>query len=218
MLKETYKKWCIAFLQLAGTLVIIFVFHNTVLITLSLLLWWGITFYPFSKQDLVLFFLTSLFFTLVDISVLHQGIFAFTDKDFFGMPYFEVFMWGFYFLHASRLLQGAIPTSVWQGIIFSGVIFLALSAIPNISIALIVGAGILIGALFYFGTKKDVLYSGYLMLIGVLIEYLGTATDTWKYSIDNYFYWWVITWAVSGLVLYRTMLPLVRLIVIKFFK
>ncbi len=216
MKEEEKRKYIVALIQFIGTLVIIFMVQNTVAATLLLLIWWGITFYPFSKQDVVLFLTTSVFFTLVDISVLRQGIFAFSDKDIWEMPYFELFLWGFYFLHASRVLKGEISNRVIPGAVFSALAMLALSLSPSVPVALFIASGILVASLIYFGTKKDIQYTLYLMLMGIIIEVLGTSIGKWSYGIDNYFFWWIITWGISGLVLYRASLPLAQLLVKKF--
>ncbi|MDP2838115.1 MAG: hypothetical protein Q8O53_02460, partial [Candidatus Moranbacteria bacterium] len=208
----------VLWLQLGGTLAIVFFVDQTLLATPLLLFWWGVTFYPFSKRDILLFVVTSFFFTVVDIMVLQQGIFRFTDQDIWGMPYYEIFLWGFYFLHAHRLLGGSVPQRFVPGLVFSLLSMGALSLIPVVSFALVVTGGILIGALAYFRTKDDLRYTAYLLIIGVFIEFLGTKTGTWAYNIDGYVFWWVVTWAVSGLVLYRTILPLCAMLAGRFEK
>lgn len=212
MADKATKEKLVLLLQLCGTLGIIFFFQNTILATLFLLFWWGSTFYPLSKRDLLIFVVTSIFFTMVDVMVLRQGIFQFTDQDVWGMPYYEIFLWGFYFLHTTRMLGGSVPKRVLPGFVFALLSMSALSFIPVVSYALIATGGLLIGTLALFRTKQDIIYTAYLLTIGVLIELLGTESGKWSYTIDGYVFWWMVTWAVSGLVLYRAILPLCTII------
>jgi hypothetical protein len=219
MKQKEIARYGMALFQLVGTLGIMFLVQNTLLATALLFVLWFITFYPFSKFDVVLFLSTSVIFTLVDISVLYQGVFAFADKDIAGMPYFELFLWGFYFLNAHRLLRGDAPPRLVPGLIFSVLIMAVLSLMPSVSLSLLAAAMLLIFVIiFYFKTRKDVQYTFYLLSMGLVIEYLGTTTGKWSYAIDNYLYWWMVTWAVSGLILYRTMLPLTQIIINRFLK
>lgn len=212
-------RWGMALFQFIGTLGIIFFVSNTIIATVLLFIFWLLTFYPLTKFDIVLFVATSLIFTSVDISVLHQGVFEFTNKDIFGMPYFELFLWGFYFLNAHRLLKGAPLPRVVPGLIFSVLIMASLSLMPSIGFSLLAAAILFAFTLiFYFSTKKDVQYALYLLVIGLVVEYFGTHTGKWSYATDHYLYWWIVTWSISGIILYRAMLPLTHILSNRFFR
>ncbi|MDO8408382.1 MAG: hypothetical protein Q7S95_04125 [bacterium] len=193
--------------QLVGTLAILFAVPNTILQTFLLLLLWAITFWPLTRSELVIFVLTCVLFTGADIAVVSRGIFHFAHPDMWGLPYYEPFVWGFYFLHSMRVIGGRPQTQVLPGLVFALLFVGTVSLIPDVTILLIVAGVLLISALVYFRTAKDFQYTGYLLLLGFVIETLGVSTRVWSYSIDNYVVWWAITWAASGLILYRAVMP-----------
>lgn len=150
-------------LQLLGTLAIIVYVPNSIVQLVLLLLLWLVTFYPLTRVEIVIFIITCIFFTIADVLVLQYGVFQFSQNDIWGMPFYEPFVWGFYFLHSMRMLGN---------------------------------------------TKKDLYYIGYFILIGFLVEFLGTSNNVWHYEITNYIWWWIITWGAAGLILHRAIIPL----------
>ncbi|HUY62389.1 MAG TPA: hypothetical protein VMV50_01180 [Candidatus Paceibacterota bacterium] len=203
-------------LQLAGTLVILLCVPGTLLQTLLLFILWAGTFYPLSRADAVLFLTACLFYTVADIAVVQRGVFRFSHADFFGLPYYEPFMWGFYFLHAKRMLGGALPRRLLPGIVLTVTVAATATLVSDTFVSAVL-IGIELGvALFLFHTKTDFRYILYLAALGVIVEALGTATGQWSYGVPYYVLWWVVTWSASGLILYRTGLPLAAAIATRF--
>ena len=200
-------KTVILVVQLVGTFGIMFFIENTLIALCMMLILWFVTFFPFTKQELVVFILACFFYTLGDVLVLNQGIFYFSDTDILGMPYYEPFMWGFYFLHTMRMLGGSSPKQALPGLIFSFIVVATLAYFSNTQLVSWLLIAIVLGGLLVFRTQKDFEYVIYLLGFGLVLEYAGTYFGEWTYSIDNYVLWWVATWALSGLILYRTILP-----------
>ena len=95
--------------QLLGTLLILaFVLGNLVK-TIVLLFLWVLTFYPFKLNEIILFCGTCLFFSVMDVVVIKRGNFFYKHPDVGLLPLWEFFMYGFYFLHTIRVLNGTIP-------------------------------------------------------------------------------------------------------------
>ena len=156
-------------LQLLGTLAIIVYVPNSTAQVVLLLLLWLITFYPLTRLEIVIFIITCIFFTIADILVIYRNVFEFSHVDIWGMPLYEPFVWGFYFLHSMRMIGDTSS---------------------------------------YGNLKKDFYYTGYLILIGILVEITGTYFGVWHYNIENYVAWWIITWGAAGLMLHRVIIPL----------
>ena len=103
------RRWFWAALQFVGTVLILVFVPGAVLKTLSFLAWWGLTLGRLTRGEAVLYLVSCVLFTAMDIMAVHQGIFAFSDPDFAGLPIWEVFLWGFYVIHAVRALRLGVP-------------------------------------------------------------------------------------------------------------
>ncbi len=201
-------KTVILVVQLVGTFGIMFFIENTLIALCMMLILWFVTFFPFTKQEIVVFMMTCFFYTLGDIVVLNQGIFYFSDQDILGMPYYEPFMWGFYFLHTMRMLGGSASQRALHGLLFSLIVVATLVYFTNTELVSLLLIAIVLGGLLVFKTQKDFEYVFYLFGIGIILEFAGTYFGEWVYTIDDYLLWWIATWALSGLILYRAILPM----------
>lgn len=108
---SSMRSYFVLALQLIGTFTILFLVQDTALQTVLFLTLWAVTFYPLTKAELILFTLACVVYTIADLVVIQYGVFHFTHSDIGLLPYYEPFMWGFYFLHAKRLLGNA--SIVW---------------------------------------------------------------------------------------------------------
>ena len=79
-------------------LIIHFVPHDIVLSPAILLVFWTILFWPWHTSERIMFAIAAVFFFAQNYSVLAMGGFTFKHQDFFLMPSYEPFLWGFYFL------------------------------------------------------------------------------------------------------------------------
>ncbi|MCA9460081.1 MAG: hypothetical protein KC550_06040, partial [Nanoarchaeota archaeon] len=154
------------------SLLSIYYIPNSLLVTGILLLLWFIGFYPIKKEEYILFFSISIFFSIMDLVTLSQGIFEFKNKDFILMPYFEIFLWGFYFLFVKRFVDDfefkkksfKIPTIYFF-------IFMVLLAGIKIPIYLLILVGILFfSSIYFFHEKIDIMYIITFLILGIIIE------------------------------------------------
>lgn len=198
-------------LQLLGTLAILaFVPGNYVKAGLMLVLWLA-TFGRSSRAEAVLFLIACGFFTVMNALSLRQGIFAFSKPDVLGMPFYELFMWGFYLLHTRRVIDGPAPPGparpAWAlAILFSA----AFGLIADQVILLWVTAILLAIGLLYFHERQDLAYVGYMVLLGAAIEYTGVHAGEWFYPNDpvgGVPPWFITLWGGVGLFLRRLVLP-----------
>jgi len=193
--------------QMIATIAIIVYVPNSLVQVFALFALWAVTFRTLNVREVILFVLTCVFFTVADSMVISQGVFQFTQNDIWGMPYYEPFMWGFYFLHAKRMLEGKEHQKLFPGLLLAFTFVLSLSSIPDETSLLVVAGLVVCIALLFFRTREDFFYTLYFIGIGCVIELIGTKTGVWYYGIEHYYAWWIVTWGGSGLILYRTIIP-----------
>lgn len=198
--------------QVFGTVLILAFVPGSALQTAALFSWWALTLLPLSRSEWFLVGITCASFFAADLAVLHRGIFVFTHQDIVGMPYYEPFVWGFFFLNASRMTRSTLSgESVWPGVLFAVAVFLVSGFTPGEAQTLALQALLLGIGLLVFRTKNDWLFALYLLVMGLSVEWVGTTTHQWYYQIQFPVLWWVLTWATSGLILSRAVVPVSRL-------
>lgn len=201
-------------LQLCGTLLILLSVPNTVCAAVLLLGWWALTFERVRRAELVFFACTNVFFFFMNAAALKNGVFAFAQSDALGIPCWELFMWGFYVVHALRTVGGPVPkrfdTRAWA--VAAG--FVAAFAVVRDQQVLFAVTTALLGAgLLLFHRKHDLLFVAYLVGLGALIEYGGVWRGLWHYPdapAGGVPPWFVGMWGGVGLLLRRLCLPLVN--------
>lgn len=200
------------FLQLPATLAILAWVPGNSIKLLAFLLLWAITFHRLTRREALLGVAICLFFSAMNAASLRQGIFTFSDPDMLGMPIYELFMWGFYLLHAWRLLGGAAPrgrsTAAWVlALLYS----LAFVTLPAAGVLLAVTSALLLIGLALFHEPHDLGYVGYLILLGAAVEYTGVHSGQWHYP-DNppggVPFWFVTLWGGVGLFMRRLIVPI----------
>ena len=153
-----------------------------------------------------------IFFTGMNASALKQGIFRFSEPDILGMPYYELFMWGFYLLNAYRLWGGEVISKPQTALAWGlGLAFaVAFSVVTDQNLLFAVTAGILLVALFFFHERLDLAYAGHMVLLGAMIEYVGVHSGQWVYPIEfpgGVPPWFITMWGGVGLFFRRLVLP-----------
>ena len=199
-------------IQLAGTLLAMVTIRPTVLSLIVLLVWWTITFWPLRPREITIFFLACLFFTVMNFVTLHQGIFSFTEQDILGMPYFELGMWGFYLLHTLRTLRGTAPTlSLLPTLTLALLLAVTFSTVHGDTQLTLTSLAVICGGFVLYHERFDLLYAGYMIYLGAIIEYTGVSTGMWSYPAHppgGVPLWFVTLWGGVGLILRRLVLPL----------
>ena len=199
-------------LQLVLTLAVLALVPGGWLKLAALLLCWAATFRTVTKPELVAYCGVSGLFSVMDIMAARQGVFAFDAPDYLGLPVWEFFMWGFYVLHALRMLDGSSPKgSPWRpgamGLLF---------AVPFASIAdpwlLLAASGSALAlTLAFFHERDDWMYVGYMVVVGALVEYVGVWSGQWHYPQSppgGVPLWFVTMWGGVGLFTRRLLVPL----------
>ncbi len=188
---------------------------NWIKCPLLLLFWWW-SFGPTRRSERWLFGLSCLLFTVMNLMALRQGIFAFTSPDLLGLPWYEFFMWGFYLLHARRLLGPACSapaTAVcW---LLMGLFALCFTALSDPTWLLLASATLLAVTRWLDADPLAWRHAGYLLLLGALFEYVGVHSGQWHYPGAPWGgvpLWFVTMWGGIGFFAQRVAWsPLLRL-------
>lgn len=201
-------------LQLTGTLVILAWLPGNALKVAALLVTWSLTFTRFSRSELALFVIVSALFTAMNAGALRQGVFFFAHPDFLGMPVWEFFMWGFYVLHLIRMVGGPAPGgSLWLPLALAVVFAIPFSTIADPQMLLLATGIVLAVSLAFFHDRLDLAYTGYMILVGALVEYTGVWSGQWGYPGDppgGVPLWFVTMWGGIGLFTRRLVVPLLH--------
>lgn len=210
LLNHKYVRIFLSFLQLMGTLVILFSPLSNLNKTMALLIFWLITFFPINVVELLLFISINIVFSVIDIMSIQKGIFFFNHPDIFGLPYYEFFMWGFYILHSTRVLGVSfLPVTKIQVIAWLILVILyslAFSHFVNSNTLLIATSSIICIFLSFFHAKQDWLYLAYFIFMGTLFEYLGVGFGEWGYPNPPWggvAFWYVTLWGGVGVFAHR---------------
>lgn len=174
---------------------------NWIKCPLLLLFWWW-SFGPTRRSERWLFVLSCLLFTLMNAMALRQGIFAFAAPDLLGLPWYELFMWGFYLLHARRLLgreRSAPPQALsW---LLMGLFALCFATLTDPFWLLVATAALLTIAWLFDRDPLAWRHAGYLVLLGALFEYVGVWSGQWHYPGPPWGgvpFWFITMWGGIG--------------------
>jgi hypothetical protein len=199
----------ILLLQFVLTLVVLALvpenFHKVLLL---LPLWW-FSFRGFTAKEVIAFFIINGVFVVSDIGAVQNGFFEFKHPDFFGLPVWEFFMWGYYLLHTHRMFPSKLPKHLDLRLLVLAVAFAAMFAlILDRSLLLAATSGTLLMTLYFYHEKDDLLYCGYLMLLGFATEFVGIRFNLWSYperDFNSAFAQFLVMWGATGIYFRRIM-------------
>lgn len=212
--------WCwrrrALLLQLLGTVIVLgWVPGNGVKLAVMVVIW-ALGFGRLSLPELAMAGLASLLFIVMDEGALRQGIFRFHHPDAIGLPVYEFVMWGFYILHAARLLDGpmANPRGILRALGLAAVFSLCFSVIRDPALLAVAAGAVLAASLVLLHEPMDFGFAVYMAAMGALVEYVGVGTGQWSYPHapgGGVPLWSFVMWGGIGLFSRRLMAPLLRL-------
>jgi len=194
---------------------------ENILKTLLLLSTWIVTFWPLRIKELALFIIVNIIFTFSNAGAISQNVFLFKNPDIAGLPYWELFMWGFYFLHVYRMqFDDRKPDPFqWRSVTLSILFAISFSLPP--SYTLVVTTLMFAIILITFHTRNDVRFALHMIILGTFLEYMGVHFQQWYYPkeyVGGVAYWYVNLFGGAGILFYRVGIPLMELIGEKFRK
>ena len=201
-------------IALACTLVILYTVVHSLAALVVLVALWSIIFSPWRLAEAFSFAIASIFFLFQNYVCLKAGIFEFKVKDVLLMPYYEPFLWGFYFTALKRFVSGDRKTLRFQtqslvGLLVTAVAFSLFSRTPSLFFpATLISTLVLFGL---FHTGLDFCYAGCSLILGFIVELFGVATGLWSYPAPDFLgipYWFATMWINVGLLGYRFLIPL----------
>lgn len=201
-------------LALLFTLSALHLVSNRLLVLVPLAVAWLVLFAPFSAADGFVFALAALFFLVQNYLCLRAGLFEFRFKDILLMPYYEPFLWGFYFTSIRRFVSGyrkdavALDARSLAGLVVTSVVFSLFSSSPR---ALLMATICSTAFLFWlFHTRLDWYYAAAALVLGIVVELFGVSTGLWSYPVSDFLgipYWFATMWISAGVLGRRFLMP-----------
>lgn len=198
-------------LSAVGTLAILALVPGNVAKLLALISLWALTFRPrLTPRELCTFVVVSALFTALNARALENGIFAFSAPDLWGMPIWELLMWGFYLSWSRRVVGGPRPRTRLALILPFSVVFSLPFGLPLGHFTLtLVSLALLAAGLLFFHQKHDVAMVLVMVLLGAAVEYMGVLAGLWHYPggvPGGVPPWFITLWGGVGLI-GRRLLP-----------
>jgi hypothetical protein len=148
-----------------------------------------------------------------------SGCACLTERADFGagwrgalMPAYELLTWGFYTLHAIRFLNGRPPQGRWIIVVVATATFaVPFGTIADSDLLFLASATLLVLLFVIYHEPMDLVYAGYMALVGQLVEHVGQSTGQWHYPghpWDGVPLWLLTLWAGFGLFTRRLIVPL----------
>lgn len=199
---------------LPATLVVIYFIPSRPVATLLLLLIWFVIFRPISKSEAALFLFACTFFLFQNYVTLRAGLFEFQHKDILLMPWYEPWLWGFYFLSLRRLVEGTRPDprplepKAVVAVIITSVAFSVFGEDSRQLLFATLGSTGLLLVLFH--TAGDLAYAVSALVLGFIIEIFGVSTGLWWYPAPDFLgipFWFATMWISVGLLGRRFLVP-----------
>ena len=199
---------------LACTLGILDTVVHSLAVVMLLTALWSILFYPWRLAEAFSFAIAAIFFLFQNYVCLKAGIFEFKVKDVLLMPYYEPFLWGFYFTALKRFVSGERKTPSFQtqslvGLLVTAAVFSLFSRTPSLFFPATVFSTLVLVGLFH--TRLDFYYAGCSLMLGFIVELFGVSTGLWSYPAPDFLgipYWFATMWINVGLLGYRFLIPL----------
>ena len=201
-------------LALVCTLGILYTVVHSLAVFAVLVAFWAIIFYPWRLAEVFSFAIAAIFFLFQNYVCLKAGIFEFKVKDVLLMPYYEPFLWGFYFTALKRFVSGERKTLRFQtqslvGLLVTAVAFSLFSRTPSLFFPATMISTLVLFGLFH--TRLDFYYAGCSLILGFIVELFGVSTGLWSYPAPDFLgipYWFATMWINVGLLGYRFLIPL----------
>ena len=199
---------------LACTLGILYTVVHSLAVVMLLTALWSILFYPWRLAEAFSFAIAAIFFLFQNYVCLKAGIFEFKVKDVLLMPYYEPFLWGFYFTALKRFVSGERKTPSFQtqslvGLLVTAAVFSLFSRTPSLFFPATVFSTLVLVGLFH--TRLDLYYAGCSLMLGFIVELFGVSAGLWSYPAPDFLgipYWFATMWINVGLLGYRFLIPL----------
>lgn len=210
---KVFRRYGWPALQLAGTLLLLAFAPHGPLKAVLLLAWWALSLRPFlNPRELGLFVFACCLFTFLNAQALANGIFAFGHPALWGMPYYEIFMWGFYITWVKRSLAAPRVRGLEIWAIVFCLSFALVFALISHPVWLLLASGLcLVFGLIRYHDKWDILTVLLMVGMGAGVEYTGVLSGEWSYppqpSLGTVPPWFITMFGGVGLAFRRVAQP-----------
>lgn len=183
------------------TVAITITLQNNFLILSLLLLVWAVPYRYYKKTDILFFGFGTISFLILDTVVVKNDVFHFSRPDFFGLPAYEPFLWGFYLVTINKIGAAKEELIPHRGpCIVMILVMLSTFLIFKTNLYLFLTQAFILAVTFLFWHKKsDISYTLIAIALGAIVEYSNVVAGNWFYPGGGVPIWFLTFWAAVGL-------------------
>lgn len=202
-------------LALLATLALIGSLNRSLYAAALLLPLWFLIYRPLSRLEIISFLIAAVFFAIQDYSMGRSGGSHFKQPDILLMPWYELFLWGFYYINMKRFTgeedNGVVldRRSIF-GFLVTAVVFPLFSWSSRLLLLTTIGSTAILFIMFH--DLIDLYFAAYALGLGFAVELFGVSSGLWSYPPQPEFlgipYWCATMWISAGILGRRFLFPL----------
>ena len=176
---------------------------------------WFIIYRPWSRVEIVSFTIAAVFFLIQDYAMGRSGGSSFKQRDVLLMPWYEPFLWGFYYINMKRFICEGDKRTVLDKRSLFGLLVTALAFSPLFSwssgLLLLTSIGSTAILFIMFHDLLDLYIAAYALGLGFVVELFGVSSGLWSYPQPDFMgipCWFATMWLSAGILGRRLLFPL----------
>jgi hypothetical protein len=176
---------------------------------------WFIIYRPWSRVEIASFTIATVFMLIQDYSMGKSGGSSFKQQDVLLMPWYEPFLWGFYYINMKRFIGEGDNTPVLDkrslfGLLVTALVFPLFSRSSGLLLLTTIGSTAILFIMFH--DLLDLYFAAYALGLGFVVELFGVSSGLWSYPPQPDFmgipYWCATMWLSAGILGRRFLFPL----------
>jgi hypothetical protein len=176
---------------------------------------WFIIYRPWSRVEIVSFTIAAVFMLIQDYAMGRSGGSSFKQQDVLLMPWYEPFLWGFYYINMKRFIGEGDNGAVLDrrslfGLLVTALVFPLFSWSYGLLLLTTIGSTAILFIMFH--DLLDLYFAAYALGLGFVVELFGVSSGLWSYPPQPEFmgipYWCATMWLSVGILGRRFLFPL----------
>ncbi len=201
-------------LALLATLAVIRFVDRSLLAAAVVLPLWFVIYRPLSRVEIITFTISAVFFPIQDYAMGRSGGSSFKQHDVLLMPWYELFLWGFYYINMKRFIgegdnRALLDKRSLFGFLLTALVFPLFSWSYGLLLLTTTGSTAILFIMFH--DLPDIYFAAYALGLGFVVELFGVSSGLWSYPQPDFLgipYWCATMWLSAGILGRRFLFPL----------